>query len=72
MAVLLRQILQPSPVGAANFEHIESAFGRQLGEFGGMHQLACPSENAVYVAELLNWRVQKLILQPEARTTSSR
>jgi DNA-binding beta-propeller fold protein YncE len=46
--------------------------GRQLGEFGGMHQLACPSENAVYVAELLNWRVQKLILQPEARTTSSR
>jgi len=46
--------------------------GRQLGEFGGMHQLACPSEKAVYVAELLNWRVQKLILQPEARTTSSR
>ena len=46
--------------------------GRQLGEFGGMHQLACPSENVVFVAELLNWRVQKLILQPEARTTSSR
>jgi len=45
--------------------------GRQLGEFGGMHQLACPSENVVFVAELLNWRVQKLILQPEARTTSS-
>jgi hypothetical protein len=45
--------------------------GRQLGEFGGMHQLACPSENAVYVAELLNWRVQKLILQPEARSTTS-
>jgi sugar lactone lactonase YvrE len=45
--------------------------GRQLGEFGGMHQLACPSENVVFVAELLNWRVQKLILQPEARTTTS-
>jgi DNA-binding beta-propeller fold protein YncE len=45
--------------------------GRQLGEFGGMHQLACPSENVVYVAELLNWRVQKLILQPEARATTS-
>jgi hypothetical protein len=25
----------------------------------------------VFVAELLNWRVQKLILQPEARTTTS-
>jgi hypothetical protein len=45
--------------------------GRQLGEFGGMHQLACPSENTVFVAELLNWRVQKLVLQPEGRTTSS-
>jgi hypothetical protein len=45
--------------------------GRQLGEFGGMHQLACPSENVVFVAELLNWRVQKLVLQPEARTTTS-
>ena len=45
--------------------------GRQLGEFGGMHQLACPSENVVFVAELLNWRVQKLILQPEGRSTTS-
>ena len=23
-----------------------------------------PSENVIYVAELLNWRVQKLILKP--------
>ena len=45
--------------------------GRQLGEFGGMHQLACPSENTIYVAELLNWRVQKLVLQPVARPTTS-
>ncbi len=45
--------------------------GRQLGEFGGMHQLACPSENVVFVAELLNWRVQKLVLQPEGRSTTS-
>jgi hypothetical protein len=27
--------------------------------------MACPSENELYVAELLNWRVQKLILHPE-------
>jgi hypothetical protein len=38
--------------------------GRQLKQFSGAHQLACPSENEVYVAETSNWRVQKLILQP--------
>jgi DNA-binding beta-propeller fold protein YncE len=38
--------------------------GRQLGQFGWVHELACPSENTLYAAELLNWRVQKLILHP--------
>jgi len=38
--------------------------GRQLKQFSGAHQLACPSENEVYVAETSNWRVQKLILHP--------
>ncbi len=37
--------------------------GRQLGSFSGGHQLACPSENLIYVAETSNWRVQKIILQ---------
>jgi len=37
--------------------------GKQLGEFGWIHELACPSENELYVAELLNWRVQKLVLE---------
>ena len=36
--------------------------GRQLKQFSGVHQLACPSENEVYAAETSNWRVQKLIL----------
>jgi DNA-binding beta-propeller fold protein YncE len=36
--------------------------GRQLKQFGWIHQIACPSENELYVAELLNWRVQKLLL----------
>jgi len=36
--------------------------GKQPGEFGWIHEIACPSENTLYVAELLNWRVQKLIL----------
>lgn len=38
--------------------------GKQLGQFGWIHEIACPSENVLYVAELLNWRVQKLILEP--------
>jgi DNA-binding beta-propeller fold protein YncE len=38
--------------------------GKQLGQFGWIHELACPSENEIYTAELLNWRVQKLLLHP--------
>ena len=41
--------------------------GRQMKQFGWIHEMACPSENEIYVAELLNWRVQKLILHPAAR-----
>jgi DNA-binding beta-propeller fold protein YncE len=37
--------------------------GKQPGQFGWIHEIACPSENELYVAELLNWRVQKLILE---------
>jgi outer membrane protein assembly factor BamB len=38
--------------------------GKQAGQFGWIHEIACPSENELYVAELLNWRIQKLILEP--------
>jgi hypothetical protein len=41
--------------------------GKQLGEFGWIHEIACPSENELnelYVAEILHWRAQKLILAP--------
>jgi streptogramin lyase len=38
--------------------------GRQPKQFGWIHEIACPSENTLYVAELLNWRVQKLLLHP--------
>jgi hypothetical protein len=37
--------------------------GKELGQFGWIHEMACPSENELYVAELLNWRVQKLLLE---------
>jgi hypothetical protein len=37
--------------------------GKQLGQFGWIHEIACPSQNELYVAELLNWRAQKIILE---------
>jgi hypothetical protein len=39
--------------------------GRNLKQFSGGHQIACPSENEIYVAETSNWRVQKLLLRPQ-------
>src|SRR5438132_8518719 len=36
--------------------------GKQAKQFGWVHEIACPTENEIYVAELLNWRVQKLTL----------
>jgi len=40
--------------------------GKQLKQFGWIHEIACPSENELFVGELLNWRVQKLTLHPTA------
>jgi len=39
--------------------------GRELGKFNWLHGLAFPTENLLYVADLNNWRVQKLILHPD-------
>jgi hypothetical protein len=36
--------------------------GKQIKQFGWIHQMSCPSQNVLFVAELLNWRVQKLVL----------
>lgn len=38
--------------------------GKQLKQFGWIHEIACPDENTLIVGELLTWRVQKLILKP--------
>jgi len=45
--------------------------GHQLKQFGWIHEIACPSENELYVAELLNWRVQKLLLKPAGTKSTS-
>jgi hypothetical protein len=39
--------------------------GKQLKQFGWIHEIACPSEHEIYVAEILNWRVQKLFLDSD-------
>jgi hypothetical protein len=44
--------------------------GRQVGQFNWPHGLACPSENEVVVADMNNWRVQKLVQR--AASTASR
>jgi hypothetical protein len=38
--------------------------GKQPKQFGWIHEIACPSESVLFVGELLNWRVQKLLLEP--------
>ena len=49
---------------AGNVLGVFGKAGKQLGQFGWVHEMACPSENTLFVAELLNWRVQKLTLHP--------
>ena len=46
--------------------------GKEPKQFGWIHEIACPSENELYVAELLNWRVQRLTLNPRSNQRASR
>lgn len=52
------------------------AGGKQLKEFGTIHQMDCRKDNELYVGEILNWRVQKLTLHPDkvesSRTSAKR
>ena len=45
--------------------------GREMGQFNWLHAIACPSEDVLYVADLNNWRVQKLRLRPEPSPRTS-
>ena len=44
--------------------------GHELGQFSWIHGIACPSENTLYVADMNNWRVQKLILHPDKKEST--
>jgi DNA-binding beta-propeller fold protein YncE len=47
--------------------------GHDVGQFNWIHGLACPSEDVLYVADMNNWRVQKLLLNPgRPRQTATR
>ena len=39
--------------------------GKQLKEFGSVHEIDCRYENELLVGEITNWRVQKLTLHPQ-------
>ena len=43
--------------------------GKQLKQFGWIHEINCTSENELLVGEILNWRVQKLLLHPETQVS---
>jgi hypothetical protein len=44
--------------------------GRDVKQFNWIHALACPSDDTLYVADMNNWRIQKLTLRPgQARET---
>jgi hypothetical protein len=38
--------------------------GKQLGQFNWIHGIDCSQEGVLYIADLNNWRVQKLVLNP--------
>jgi hypothetical protein len=46
--------------------------GHQAKQFGWIHEIACPSENTIYVGELLNWRVQKITMRPTPQMSTGR
>jgi hypothetical protein len=46
--------------------------GRDVKQFNWIHGLACPSEDVIVVADMNNWRVQRLTLHPERAKPATR
>ena len=40
--------------------------GKQPKQFNWIHAMACPTENSLFVGEVLTWRIQKITLKPGA------
>jgi NHL repeat len=45
--------------------------GRGPRQFNWIHSLACPSENELFVADMNNWRVQRIQLHPDRIKTTA-
>jgi NHL repeat-containing protein len=46
--------------------------GKALKEFSTVHEIDCRNPNELYVAEITDWRVQKIILKPQGASSSSK
>ena len=46
--------------------------GRGVKQFNWIHGLACPSEDVVFVADMNNWRIQKITLRPDRSKPATR
>lgn len=44
--------------------------GRGPKQFNWPHGIACPSEDVIFIADMNNWRVQKLMLRPAGKPTT--
>ncbi len=44
--------------------------GRGPNQFNWIHSLACPADDVLYVADMNNWRVQKLVMRPAGRNSA--
>jgi DNA-binding beta-propeller fold protein YncE len=45
--------------------------GKQLGQFSTVHAIDCRNENELLMAEITAWRVQKILLKPGAKATTT-
>ena len=43
--------------------------GKQMKQFGSVHEIDCRDPNGILVGELTNWRVQKLMLKAPTNST---
>src|SRR5712692_3854183 len=46
--------------------------GHAFKEFSSIHQMDCRNPDELYVAEITAWRVQKILLRPQTRTSAGR
>jgi len=46
--------------------------GKALKEFSTVHEIDCRNPNELFVSEITDWRVQKIILKPQAASSSSK